>query len=111
MKKIKNLKTKILITVAIGVYAAAMYVFNLPCSILALTGVRCFGCGMTRAVLSVLSLDFPAAFSHHFMFWSLPILYIMFLFDGKIFNKKTYNILLIGSITIGFVINWLIHTK
>ncbi len=110
MKKIKDFKLKLIITVAVLVFALVMYIFKVPCIILSLTGVRCLGCGMTRALISVLRLDFKAAFSYHSMFWSMPILYLLFLKDGKIFDKKIYNIIILAIIIMGFVNNWLFCT-
>ncbi|MBE6787500.1 MAG: DUF2752 domain-containing protein [Ruminococcaceae bacterium] len=110
MRKPNQIKLKILITLAVMAYALIMYWFKVPCMIFNLTGVKCLTCGMTRAVFSALRLDFSAAFSYHSMFWSLPILYLYFLFDGKLFTKKFLNILIIVIIVIGFVNNWLFST-
>ena len=35
-------------------------------------GISCPGCGMTRALLAALRLDFAAAFSYHPLFFLLP---------------------------------------
>ena len=61
---------------------------------------------MTRAVLSAIKLDFAAAFSYHPMFWSIPVLYLYFLFNGKVFNKKTLDIGILIFIAVGFFISW-----
>lgn len=42
-----------------------MMACGVTCPILWLTGISCAGCGMTRAWLNVLRLDFAAAFSCH----------------------------------------------
>ncbi len=66
---------------------------------------------MTRAFFSALKLDFSAAFYYHKMFWSLPILYAYFLFDGKIFSRFTRSAMtdwaILFLIAIGFVFNWI----
>ena len=104
--QIKNLKTKFLITLAVLVYAVVLYISPISCVIYEIFGIPCPGCGMTRAWLAILKLDFYKAFSYHFMFWSLPILYLCFLRDGKLFNKKNFNISFYTIIIIGFAINW-----
>ena len=45
---------------------------GVTCPIRFLTGVSCAGCGMSRAWLSLLKLDFAAAFAYHPLFW-LPL--------------------------------------
>ena len=109
MLKITNLRYKLIITLIISLYAFILYISPLSCIILKLTGIRCPGCGMTRAIISALSFNFRDAFSHHFMFWSLPILYLCFLFDGKLFKNRTANLFLYIIIFGGFITNWLIH--
>lgn len=107
--KIKFIKQKIFATLALILTACIGYFFHLPCIFLRLTGIRCLGCGMTRAIIAAISLDFSSAFSFHFMFWSVPILYIALLTDGRIFPNKRANIILYVLIGIGFVANWLCH--
>ena len=45
---------------------------QIPCLYLATTGLRCPGCGTTRMLLSLLRLDFGAAFSYN------PVVFILF---------------------------------
>ena len=107
MVKIKNLKQKLLITAAVLLFAVLLYLSPISCPILYLTGVRCPGCGMTRALLSAVRLDFATAFSYHFMFPSVPLLYFCFLRDGKLFKNKTLNIIFYVIIILGFAVNWI----
>lgn len=46
---------------------------KIPCLYLVTTGLRCPGCGTTRMLLSLLHLDFPAAFSYN------PVVFVLFL--------------------------------
>lgn len=106
--KVKNLKLKLVITLTIFIYAVVLYLIpGISCPILSLTGIRCPGCGMTRALLSAIHFDFKQAFSYHAMFWAVPVLYISFLFDGRLFKNKYLNILFHLLIGAGFVFNWL----
>ncbi len=42
-----------------------MTILRIPCPIKHLTGLSCAGCGMTRALMSALTLDLRGAFSYH----------------------------------------------
>ena len=61
---------------------------------------------MTRALLSVLRLDFVSAFNYHPMFWSVPVVFAFLIFDGKIFKNKKINYTVLSLIAVGFAINW-----
>jgi len=99
----KNLKAKLIVTLAVIVYMVVCYTFGIPCIILSITGIPCLGCGMTRAIVSILKFDFKAAFSFHSMVWSLPLLYLMFLTDGKLFKKRYLNITCCIILAVGFL--------
>lgn len=109
MVKIKHLKEKILIGIAVIIGISIGKIMNIPCIFLWITGYECLGCGMTRALLSVLKFDFVSAFQYHGMFWSLPILGLYILFDGKLFKNKILNISVLVLIAVGFVINWVLN--
>ena len=53
------------------------------------TGLDCPGCGLTRALLSVLVLDVGSAFDYHPLFWliGIEIVYVVF-FRKKRINKR-----------------------
>lgn len=54
-----------------------------------LTGIPCPGCGMTRAYIALLHLDFRAAFYYHPLFWMVPLCIIVFFIKkGPFANKK-----------------------
>ena len=62
------------------------------CPIKFLTGLSCPGCGMTRAYLSLLKLDFPSAFHFHPL-WLIPILFLINYFYIKKKNILIYKII------------------
>lgn len=111
---------KILIVPSLLFLFYLLYLINLPvpCLFHKLTGWYCPGCGLTRCLASLLSLDFYQAFRYNpLIFIFLPILipyllylYIVFIFDleDKI-TKKIPNyiwyILLIIFILYGFLRN------
>lgn len=63
------------------VLLAAVYC-RMPCLFRRLTGIPCPCCGMSRAWLAALRLELQTAFTYHPMFWSLPVLALVFLLDG-----------------------------
>ena len=106
LKKPPELKSKLQLLGMLGLLVIVMYVLKAGCIIKRLTGIDCPGCGMTRAVLSLLRGDVQGAFSYHGMVWSLPVLLLLFLYDGYPFRKKWVNWGLWGLIGSGFMINW-----
>ncbi|MBQ7039451.1 MAG: DUF2752 domain-containing protein [Clostridia bacterium] len=107
--KIKNLTSKLFITAAVLIFAILLNVFKIHCPIRYAFGIACPGCGMTRAVISALRLDFASAFSYHLMFWSLPLLFWCFLKDGKLFRSKALNVAFYILIAFGFAVNWIFY--
>jgi len=105
--KIHDFKFKIAAIVLILIYALILYLTRLDCPFNMIFKIPCPGCGMTRAWFSVLKFDFAKAFSYHKMFWSVPILFIAFLLDGRIFKTKFLNILIYCIIGAGFLFNWI----
>lgn len=58
---------------AIAAFALALLVTDVGCVFKLVTGLSCPGCGMTRAWLSALRLDLPAALAYHPLFWVAPV--------------------------------------
>ncbi len=107
LKDIKKPKEKILLTVGYITILLLFYFLKLPCVVLTATGFPCVLCGMTRAYLSLFSLDIGGAFSYHPMFWALPLLYLYFIFDGKIFKGEKLNKIILFAILGGFLANFI----
>ena len=107
--KIKNLKGKLTDLLAIAAVVAAFYLLDLPCIFQALFQIPCPGCGMTRAYISLIRFDLPAAFAYHPMFWSVPVLILLYFTDGKLFRAKWLNRLLLIALSAGFFLNWLLQ--
>ena len=107
MTKIRNLKEKIVIGIVLVISMIMGKILEIPCIFLWLTGYECIGCGMTRALLCALKFDFSSAFAYHWMFWSVPILGLYVLFDGKPFKNKFLNAFVLILIGIGFAIHWI----
>ncbi|MBQ3182044.1 MAG: DUF2752 domain-containing protein [Clostridia bacterium] len=105
--KIKGLKEKLITLAVAAVLVFAWAYFGIYCLFKRLLGIPCPGCGMTRAYLALMRLDFARAFEMHPMFWSVPILLIFYLFDGRVFRKEWINVTVLALIFAGFLINWI----
>ena len=83
-----------------------MMLFHIPCPIKYLTGMSCAGCGMTRALLSALSLDFSAAFYYHPL-WILlfPTALLLIVFKAK--KKKIAFNAVLYCVAILFFAVWI----
>ena len=104
---IKNKKEKLL-NLSIGaVVVVIFYLFNLTCPFKYVFKVPCPCCGMTRAYLSLIRLDFVSAFNFNAMFWSVPFLIFLYLKDGTLFKTKVLNIILNVVIILLFILNWI----
>ena len=54
-----------------------LYLLDIGCVFRLMTGIPCPGCGMTRAWLAALRLDFAAAIAYHPLFWAVPIAFVL----------------------------------
>lgn len=76
------------------------------CPLRFFTGICCLGCGMSRATMALLRLDFATAFEMHPLVFAMPVVVILFLLRKK-FSKKGRDILaavFAGSFLIVFII-------
>lgn len=104
--RISHWKEKLLLTAAYGFVIFLLWLFQIPCIYRYLFSIPCPGCGMTRAMLAALRLDFAEAFSYHPMFWSIPVLYLYLLLDGGLFRVRWLDRAFLIAIGVGFLINW-----
>lgn len=66
----------------------ALYLLDIGCVFRLMTGIPCPGCGMTRAWLAALRLDFAAAFAYHPLFWVVPIAFVLAFVREKMASSK-----------------------
>lgn len=85
----------------------AFYLLDIPCLFKALLKIPCPGCGMTRAYLSLFRLELGQAFAWHPMFWSVPLLVLLYFLDGKLFKTKWLNTALLIALGVGFLVHWI----
>lgn len=104
-KKYRNWLMALIITVYFSAILPIMNYFNIPCVFLHFFGIYCPGCGMTRALLSVLRLDFLSALYYNPLVFALPyvILYIICNF------KSRWHKYILAAIGILFLLNWVIR--
>ena len=79
-------------TVLCVLLVAAIYSV-IGCPIRLFTGISCPGCGMTRAWMCVLSLDFDKAFYYHPL-WPLPAVFVLAWLWVRKRNGKVYRLMI-----------------
>ena len=90
--------------------AAIYLIFNIvgiSCPIKFLTGISCPGCGMTRALIHALRLDFAAAFFYHPLWIGLipaVIAYFWLYVKGKEKSAKVLLIICGATLLIAYVL-------
>ena len=95
----KKARDLLVIFFALAAYCVIATVADLSCIIKTLTGISCPGCGMTRACLALLRLDFSAALYYHplsiYLIIAIPIMIVLYLRDQ---DKLCKFILIISAI-------------
>lgn len=104
MQNNRHFSAKILFTLLYLLFIYSMHVLEMQCIYLRFFHIKCPGCGMTRAMLSLLHGNLGEAFSLNPMFWSVPVLYLFFLLDGHVFKNKRMNHIALGLILSGFAV-------
>lgn len=84
-----RIKPSRILFAGLGAGVLALWVaLELPCVIRCVTGIPCPMCGMSRAWLAFLRLDLGAAFTYHGMFWCVPLFFLLYVTDGKLFGQS-----------------------
>ncbi len=89
--------------------AVFLYISEIGCPILYITGISCPGCGMTRACFQLLQLDFSGAFQCHPLYCTLPILALLLVFYKKIPKALLYSTL--GILFLLFLIVYVLRLQ
>ncbi len=104
---LRNFICRLGLLAAMGAALAFWVAMDWPCLLRAATGIPCPGCGMSRAWLSALWLDLAAAFGYHPMFWSIPVLGLLWLYPWRAFPRWAVAVCL--AIAIGYVVCYVIR--
>ena len=101
-------KSYIIAFAAIFTFVFIMWMLNIPCPIKHVTGISCAGCGMSRAILSALKLDFSSAFAYHPLWVVVIPAVIALVLLGANGKKRASNVLLVSLCAL-FFITWIIR--
>ncbi len=88
---IHKIKDAISTVLLLGVVCALLHFTGIGCPIRFMTGISCFGCGMTRALFSALTLHFREAFAFHPLWVLVPVWCAIFFFRSDIPKKWFYT--------------------
>ena len=86
----------------IGVASLLLFITRIGCPTRYLTGICCPGCGMTRAVLHLLMLDFRGAIYYHPLVFVLPVLALLYI------KRNNMNRILLNSLLFFIIILFLV---
>lgn len=73
-------KDRFLLLLVIAAIYFILILFKIGCPFLSITGILCPGCGMTRAIIRALRLDFAGAWLYHPLFFTVPVILLLLLF-------------------------------
>ncbi len=109
MQTVKRLWSKhkawLVPTALVTLLYLTMFLIGISCPIKFLSGISCPGCGMTRACLSALRLDFEGAFRYHPLWVAvLPALLLLLLIRKKARRWLTPILLLFALILVAVYI-------
>ena len=109
MGQTKALLRKVLLGFGLLAYfTAAFYIMKrtgIPCVFRHFLGIPCPGCGMTRAMYSLVSLDFQAAWQYNPLIFTMPYVVCYLFFEWKHPVHKR----ILFFIGIAAIANWLIN--
>ena len=101
------MKDRLLLLLLVAVISLLFYITRIGCPIKAAAGIPCPGCGMTRALISALHLDFAAARHYHPLFWAVPVIALLLIFD--IYLHPRLLKLLWGLLIAAFLLTYLLR--
>lgn len=107
--KTKNFFKIIVICILLAGAAALIYFLDYGCIFRKIFGVICPSCGLSRAFMCCLKLDFAGAFYYHPMIFSLPVLVLYIIKNGVLFKNSVVNRIVLAAIGAGFVLCYIIR--
>lgn len=103
-------KNVISILTIVLIYMFFLRYTQIGCPIRFLFGIPCMGCGMTRAIIALLSMDFEKAIYYHPLVFLVPVIIILICIEDKlvVIRKQLVQKIWI-IIIISFFITYLIR--
>lgn len=83
------IKSHLFIFAVIGIYFVLSTIFGITCPIKYIVKVPCPTCGMTRAMISLIRLDFKGYVEYNFMAFFM-IIAVILLIHRKVFKKTKW---------------------
>ena len=109
IKKVR-VKNVISILTIILIYLFFLRYTQIGCPIRFLFGISCMGCGMTRAIIALLSMDFEKAIYYHPLVFLVPVITTLMCIEDKLVIIKKQLVQKIWIIIIiSFFITYLIR--
>ena len=101
---LKNSKIReaALLVAGLALYCILAYFFGIPCPIYFFTGISCPGCGMTRALFSLLQFDFGRALYYHPLVYFCAVMLPVLAF-AHVKKKHTAKKILVAIFIVAFV--------
>lgn len=87
----EQIKKYLYLIISAGLLCLFLYLTNIGCPIKFITGISCPGCGMTRALFSLLRLDVKSAVYYHPLVFVMPVIVIIILLRNKL-GKRLFKI-------------------
>jgi hypothetical protein len=95
----KDITELVQIVLAILLACIILYITRIGCPIRFLTGICCPGCGITRAILSLLQGDLQKAIYFHPLFW-FPFIFVVLWLYRRHFSAAQTKLFLIAAIVL-----------
>lgn len=99
----------IISTVAACALIALWTITGRECLFKSIFSIPCPTCGMTRAVISVMRLDFKSALGYHPLVFTLPLLYLTVVTELEPFKNKRLNRITVASLISAFLAVWAVR--
>ena len=94
---VKKYRLVLFLAIWVAVYPLLLELTGIGCPIRFVFGIECPGCGMTRALVSVLRLDFASAFAFHPVWFVPPVAAILVLAFGIAKKERAQTVTLAVS--------------